>query len=81
MWPHTWFLQPPYPEGDRTLVAQVLSTTTSRSTAKAGNVLTQAQFPVCYVPVFQPNCGPCAQVWLDGAPLSSLFGLFGGCED
>jgi hypothetical protein len=63
------------------LVALVLSTTTSRTTAKAGSVLTQAQSPVCYnVPVFQPNCGPCAQVWLDGPPLSCLFGLFGCFE-
>ena len=58
------------------LVAQVLSTTTSRPTAKAGNVLTQAQSSVCYnVPVFKPNCGPRAHVLLDSPPLSCLFGL------
>jgi hypothetical protein len=46
------------------LAAQVLSTITSGPTAKAGNVLTQAQFPVCYN--IQPNCGPRAQVCLVG---------------
>jgi hypothetical protein len=73
MWPHTWILQLLSPVGDRILFGG-----TSRTTAKAGNVLTQAYSPVCYnVSVFQSSCGPCAQVWLDGAPLSCLFGC---CE-